>query len=127
MCMEIMPYDKENGQIDYQYMARSIERNELEIGYIVIEKPWYSPEEMWKYYIVKNEYGGGGFCGGATDLGLKKILVDRDTVEVYNQIARIKYNKEKGISTKLITGGILNGQEVAFIDIDDEIPYELWS
>ena len=127
MCTELMKYDKENKQRDYQYMARSIETGNLVVGYIVIDKPWYSPEKMWKYYIVENEYGSGGFCGGATDLGLKKTLVDGETVEPFNQIAKIKYNQELNDITELYVGNILNKTVIATINADDEIPYELWN
>lgn len=86
----VLLFDKNNNQIEYMHMARSIETKKLVTGYIVIEKPWYEPESHWKYYILSNSYGEGGFSGGATNLGFKKTLVDKDTIEIYNQVAIIK-------------------------------------
>ena len=129
--MNVLVFDKDNEQNDYQYMARSCGNNELVIGYIIVEKPWYSSESEWKYYIVRNEYSSGGMCGGASDLGFKKILIDETTIEIYNQTAEIKWNKEHNIITELVDKYAVFPEDsetrIAYIDINDSIPYELWN
>lgn len=127
--MEVMCFDRENKQKDYQYMARSLGTNKLISGYIAVEKPWYTMEDQWKYYIITNKYGSGGFCGGATDLGFEKTLVDSSTIETYTQIAKIKLNQDSGIDTRLTDGYALfskDEKEIITIKVGDRIPYELW-
>ncbi|WP_075810117.1 hypothetical protein [Clostridium perfringens] len=122
MMYETLGFDKENKQEDFQYMARSVENNKLTIGYMVVEKPWCSPESMWKYYIISNKYVGG-FCGGATNAGFEKELVDKDTIKPFNQTAKVIYNQEANIETYIIDS---NGNTIATINPNDDIPYELW-
>lgn len=130
MGTNVIQFDKENKQIEYKHMARSIEIGKLIIGWVVIEKPWYSSPSAWTYYIYSNEYVSGGFCGGASDLGLKREVVDPDTVEIYNQIANVKWNKEYDLSTRLVEGlNSFGGQSnniIATINPKDKIPYKLW-
>lgn len=117
-------FDKSNGQQEYTYMGRSLKDKKLVIGYVVVEKPWYSNERDWTYYIFQNEYGGGGMCGGAVDLGFKKIEVDKKTIEPFNQISSIKFNQSLGMNTSLENR---NGEVVANISPKDKIPYQLWN
>lgn len=130
MAKEVIEFDKNNPQDDYQYMAKNIETGKYEIGYIVIDKPWYSNSSDWTYYIVKNKYGSG-FCGGATDLGLEKVIVDSTSVESYTQIAQIKYNQSIGMDSVLVKDFLGDDEDknniVAFIGANDDIPLELWS
>ena len=125
--MNILEFDPKNEQKNYQYIAENMS-GELVIGYIVVDKPWYSNESDWTYYIVSNEYGGGCICGGAVDLGLKKEIVNPDTIAPYNQIGEIKWNQNHKFDTKLVKKLDLFGQEeeIAYIKSSDNIPYELW-
>lgn len=125
--MELMKFDRSNKQEDFLFMARNKDTGKLEIGYVAIHKPWYSPPSSWVYYIIQDKYKPNGFCGGSSDLGLHKIEVIKDTIQPYNQINKILYNKEIGIPTTL-TNNIFDEKEVvSVIQINDEIPYELWN
>lgn len=129
MRCAVIEYDPLNLQEEYQYMAKDM-NGKYVIGWIAIEKPWYSPESEWTYYIIRNKYGSGGFCGGCTDLGFEKIIVDGSTIEPYNQIGKIKYNQSIKIDTKIVKemNFLDKAKEelVTYIGVDDEIPYELW-
>lgn len=130
MASEIMKFDKNNSQDNFRYIAKNMYNN-YEVGYIFIDKPWYSNPRDWTYYIFKNKYVNGGFCGGAIDLDLEKIIVNPDTIEPYTQIAKIKYNQSIGMDTVLVKDLIGDSDDrenrVAFIGANDEIPYELWA
>lgn len=126
-AVDVLVYDPNNKQEDYKYIAENMS-GELVIGYVVIDKPWYSNKSDWTYYIVSNEYGSSGICGGAVDLGLKKEVVKPDTIAPYNQIGEIKFNQAHNFDTKLVKKLDLFGQEeeIAYIKASDDIPYELW-
>ena len=123
-------YDKRNQQEDYQYMAKAFVSGEYVVGHIVIDKPWCSNPNAWTYYIVRNKYGGGGICGGATDLGMEKIIVDPTTIEPYTQIAKIKHHQSIDCDTILVKSVLKDSHDknnqVAFIGKNDKIPYKLW-
>lgn len=126
VATELMKFDKTNTQKDYQYMARSKESGKLEIGYVVVDKPWCYPPEAWRYYIVSNKFKPTGFCGGSTDLGLFKVEVLGETIVPFNQTANILYNKEIGMATELVDK-CPDGNTIRVIGLEEEIPYELWS
>ena len=129
MAVEVIEFDKNNPQDNFKYMAKNMD-GEYEVGYIVVKQSWCSNPRDWTYYIVKNKYGSGGFCGGASDLGFEKIIVDPTTIEPYTQIAQIKFNQSIGMGTILVKDflGDSNDSEnvVAVIGANDELPYRLW-
>ena len=130
MSKEIMKFDKENLQEDFKYIAKDISTGEYKIGYVVVEKPWYSPKRDWTYYIVENKYGSSGICGGAVNLGFEQTIIDPDTIEPYTQTAHIKYNQSIGIDNVLVKNfmaDIYNKDNIReFIGVNDRIPLELW-
>lgn len=127
MFTDILVFDKQNKQDDFQYMAKVLETGEYKVGYIVVEKPWYSAESDWIYYLYNNKYGGG-FCGGSTDLGLERYIVDKETIEPYTQTAQIKLNQIRGYISKVVKRYDPFGKEdvVCVVSPTDEIPYKLW-
>lgn len=126
MACCIIKYDKKNTQKPFTYMARKVGSNEAVIGYVVIEKPWYSPESMWRYFIEYNDYKSGGFCGGCIDLGLKRVEVQKDTIIPFNQLAEIKLSQENGLDVRLKGNDLPGFRKEILIRATDEIPADLW-
>ena len=127
----VLIFDKENSQNDYQFIARDM-NGKLVIGWIVIEEPWYSNKSEWTYWMYSNKYGRGGFCSGASDLGLDRTVVNPDTIKPFNQIEKIKYDLENGMKVRLDRKFYCSDDEapdnniLAIINNVNEIPYELW-
>ena len=119
----VMVFDKQNKQDEYRYIARDL-KGKLVIGWIVVEQPWYSSKSDWTYWMYSNKYGGGGICGGCTDLGLERVQVRPETIKPFNQIEHIKYDLEHDFDVKLEDK--FQGNTLAIIHREDEIPYELW-
>lgn len=123
-------FDKTNKQEDYQFIAKDLE-GKFVIGWIVVEKPWYSPESNWTYWMYSNRYGNG-ICGGASDLGFERVPVNPKTIRPYNQIEQIKYDLECGMDVSLEKRFYLFDEDapkdntLAIIHNVNEIPYELW-
>lgn len=122
-AISVLYYDKENKQKDYQFVARDT-NGKLAIGWIVVEKPWYSPKSAWTYWMYSNKYGSGGMCGGASDLGLERTKVNPETIKPFNQIEEIKYDLEHGFIVELRDE---ENKVVTRINYADKIPYELWT
>lgn len=130
MATSVLLFDKENKQKDYQYIARDM-NGKLQIGWIVVEQPWYSPKASWTYWMYWNKYGGG-FFGGASDLGLERTEVDPSTIRPYNQVEQIKYDLSIGMTVRLEKnlnpfGDAPEDNILAVINNEIEIPYELWT
>ena len=73
ICTYVVTFDKDNQQQDYQYMAKDL-NGKYVVGYMLVEKQWYSSAEQWTYYIVSNEYNGRGICGGAEWSGFNRRI-----------------------------------------------------
>ncbi len=130
MAISVLYFDKENKQQEYQFIARDME-GKLKIGWIVVEQPWYSRESDWTYWLYSNKYGAG-FCGGASNLGLERTIIDPETIKPYNQIEQIKYDLEIGMTVRLDKKFYVFDDEapddntLAIIHNENGIPYELW-
>lgn len=127
MAREVMQFDKSNSQEDYQYMAKNM-RGNYEVGYVVVVKPWYSERNDWTYYIYSNQ----NILNTMRDvIATVPTLVAPDTIEPYTQIAKIKWNQSIGVDTLLVKDFLACSDNpdnrVAFIGVNDEIPYELWN
>lgn len=129
MAYEIIFFDPANAQAEYQYMAMGFD-GELHIGYVYIEKPWYSPESKWSYYIRSEEYKNHGLCGGAESSGFNDVLVIRDSIKPFDQIAKVEYALNSGFIVKLFKRDnhpFFNEEDIiAEIHPGQKIPYELW-
>lgn len=108
----VVIFDKDNQQQDYQYMAKDL-NGKYVIGYVLVEKQWYSSEDQWIYYIVSNEYNGRGICGGTEWSGFNKVIVDKNTIEPYTQLAEVKYDLSIGSRVRI---------DKKFYFFDDEAP-----
>lgn len=120
----IRSIDDFDKQEDYQYIAKSLSDNKYHVGYIAIEKPWYSPESMWTYYLIMNEYGSGGFCGGATDLGFTKVAVDKDSIKPYTIRNKVWLNDMRDIDSKFVNSNYFSSnseKDILGTDIDEVI------
>lgn len=120
----IRSIDDFDKQEDYQYIAKSLSDNKYHVGYIAIEKPWYSPESMWTYYLIMNEYGSGGFCGGATDLGFIKVAVDKDSIKPYTIRNKVWLNDMRDMDTIFVTSKYISDnseKNILGTDIEEAI------
>lgn len=75
--------------------------------------------------MYSNDYSGGGFCGGAIDLGLKRCVVREETIKPFTQIEEIKYYLECNFIVEL-----RDHNDPSFNHIfkkESDIIYELWS
>ena len=132
MASMLIKFDPENKQKDFRYMARNKETGKWEVGYVVIDRPWFAPEDTCTCYIVSNKYGSGGICGGCSDLGFQWVAVDRNTVVPYTQTMEIRNHQDQGITVELVKDvwpSVIDDKNnmIAVIRPDDEIPYELWN
>ena len=118
-------YDKLNKQEDFKVYAQDF-NGKWHCGWIVIEQPWYSNQSKWTYYLYVNNYGPGGMCGGAVDLGLSSIIVRGDTIIPATQVNTIKMDLINGCKVSLKDP---SGEQIALIcpDADDSWITELYT
>lgn len=124
-------FDKDNKQKDYEYMAKDM-NGEYVIGFLWIDRPWYTTEDQWTYYIRHQKYNNKGICGGAESSGFKDVIIDPNTIEPYTQIAEIKYNQSRGDTTVVEEFDknifdIFDYKELFRIEPNDRIPIEKWN
>lgn len=117
-------YDPDNKQIEYQYIAKGKEDEEEYVGYLVIEKPYYSPQSRWIYWLYTN-------ISYNEDNHLERTEVDPSTLRPYTQTEEIKqYLKEFNVSLKkdiyLFEDDESKDNLVAFIECQTELPKGLW-
>jgi hypothetical protein len=122
-------FDPDNKQKDFQFIAKDMS-GKFRVGWIVVEKPWYSSSDQWTYWMYHNKYGNGGWCGGAVNLGLDRFMIDPDTIKPYNQINEIKMDLERGLGIKLFRKPYaLDDSEdnlIVRIEKEEDIPFFLW-
>jgi len=120
----ILVFDKKNKQYDYQFMAKGI-NEDYHIGYVYVDKPWYSDESNWVYYIIEQKYHGS--YGASYE---ERIEVYKDTIIPFSQKAEVLYNQSVGMDTVLEKKFDLfddkKNNQVAFIKHNDKIPNKLW-
>lgn len=126
--IQTLEFDNENKQHNYEFVARDMD-GELRRGFIVVERPWSMPSSSWTYWMYFNEYSSGDLCGGCSNLGFERVIVDPATIRPYNQIEEIKSCLEYGWTVKLVKySNVLSNDDntIAIIRNESEIPYELW-
>lgn len=117
-------YDKDNKPIEYQYIAKGKEDEEEYVGYLVIEKPYYSFEDQWIYWLYTN-------ISYNEDNHLERTEVDPSTLRLYTQTEEIKqYLKHFNVNLKkrmyLFEDEEPEDNLVAFIECQTELPKGLW-
>ena len=115
-------FDKYNKQSDYTYIAEDSEGNS-HVGYVFIDKPWYSHESAWTYYIRKNDYSKVGNIGNDDGKRFIDIIVNKDSIRPNNQINRIENWIRNGNTVLLIESQDVETEIKAI----DDIPYEKWN
>ena len=121
MNSEVIIFDKENKVQDFLSIAKDIDNNDV-IGWIVIERPWYSHEDQWKYWIYFTNSCKGGD-------NLDRCLVKKETIKPFTQIEEIKHLLDNGLIVILTKEFLYEERKeniLAIITNKNEIPYELW-
>lgn len=85
-------------QEDYQWIAKSISDGKYHVGYIYVDKPWYSPESEWTYYLKyqvnTSDYGSQHW---------EECIVDKNSIKPYTIRNKVWLNNLRDIDTVFVT------------------------
>lgn len=85
-------------QEDYQYIAKSLSGGKYYVGYIYVDKPWYSPESEWTYYLKyqvnTSSYGSQHW---------EECIVDKDSIRPYTIRNRVWLNDLRDVDSIFVT------------------------
>lgn len=105
-------------QEDCQNIAKNISDSKYHVGYIYVDKPWYSQESQWIYYLKYQKYGSWG------DSYWEECIVDKNSIKPYTIRNRVWLNDLRDMDTIFVTGDyILDNSEgnILGVDIDEVI------
>lgn len=103
-------------QEDYQYIAKSLSDNKYHVGYIYVDKPWYSSEDKWTYRLRYRKYGSWG------DAYWEEFVIDKDSIRPYTIRNKVWLNDMRDIDTIFVTKDYLldsSEKNVLGTDIDE--------
>jgi hypothetical protein len=121
----VIVFDKSNKQEDYKYVAEDA-FGQSHVGYIYVQKPWYSPESAWTYYIRYEKYDLPSFCGGAESSGFKDYVVNKNTIRPYTQYERVRLDLKRGWNVRIVSGLGDGGMVIAQFAPGDSVPEDIW-
>lgn len=104
-CSEIIvinsieDFDK---QVDYQWIAKSISDGKYHIGYIYVDKPWYSSQDQWTYYLKYQVNTSSWGCQH-----WEECIVDKDSIKPYTIRNKSWLNDLRGINTIFVTSNYI--------------------
>lgn len=103
-------------QEDYQYIAKSLSDGKYHVGYIYVDKPWYSPESAWTYYLKYQEYGSWG------DSYWEDCVVDKDSIKPYTIRNKVWLNDLRDMDSIFVTNKYMlsnSEKDILGTDIDE--------
>lgn len=121
-CSEIIvirsveDFDK---QEDYQWIAKSILDGKYHVGYIYIDKPWYSPESEWTYYLKYQVNMSSWGCQH-----WEECIVEKDSIKPYTIKNKVWLNDLRGIDSIFVTENYIISHSEKYIlgtNIDEAI------
>jgi len=100
---------------DYQWIAKSVLDDKYHVGYIFVDKPWYSQENQWTYYIKYQVNTSNYGCQR-----WEECVVEPDSIVPYTIRNRTKLNDLRDMDTRFVTGYLHDDYELG-TDIDEVI------